>query len=64
MGTRLRFIIYRKVTTYIWNLYFPTAILVMMSWGSFFVVPEVVPGRMVLLVTNVLTLVHVFMAMR
>lgn len=35
-----------------------------MSWGSFVVVPEIVPGRMVLLVTTLLSLVTMFDTVR
>jgi hypothetical protein len=44
--------------------YVPTILFVVMSWGSFLVKPEVVPGRMVLLVTNLLSLVTLFEANR
>lgn len=44
--------------------YLPSTLFVVMSWGSFVVMPEVVPGRMVLLVTTLLSLVTMFDTIR
>lgn len=40
--------------------YLPSTLFVSISWGSFVVVPDIVPGRMVLLVTTLLSLVTMF----
>ncbi|XP_069686013.1 glycine receptor subunit alpha-1-like [Periplaneta americana] len=44
--------------------YIPTILFVVISWGSFLVKPDMVPGRMVLLVTNLLSLITMFEAVR
>ena len=41
------------------NVYLPTGTLVLISWISFFVPAELVPGRMALLVTIFLMLVNI-----
>ncbi|XP_069685975.1 glutamate-gated chloride channel-like [Periplaneta americana] len=55
---------HRKVMPYVLETYVPTTMFVVMSWGSFLVKPDVVPGRMVLLVTNLLSLITLFEATR
>lgn len=44
--------------------YFPSIIMVTVAWISFFVPSDVVPGRMVLCVTSLLTLVSMFNSVR
>uniref|UniRef100_A0A182Q7W9 Neurotransmitter-gated ion-channel transmembrane domain-containing protein n=1 Tax=Anopheles farauti TaxID=69004 RepID=A0A182Q7W9_9DIPT len=44
--------------------YLPSTLFVSISWGSFVVVPEIVPGRMVLLVTTLLSLITMFDTVR
>jgi hypothetical protein len=61
---RVHILLYRELNAYILETYLPTTIFVIISWGSFLVKPEVVPGRMVLLVTNLLSLVTLFEANR
>jgi len=61
---RVRILLYRQLSGYMLETYVPTILFVVMSWGSFLVKPEVVPGRMVLLVTNLLSLVTLFEANR
>ncbi len=39
----------------------PTAVFVSVTWISFLIPPEVVPGRMALLVTMLLVMVSVFL---
>jgi hypothetical protein len=41
------------------NVYFPSSILVVASWVSFLIPPELVPGRMSLLVTVLLMLISI-----
>ena len=42
------------------NFYFPSLIFVLVSWISFSIPPEVIPGRMALLITTLLVLVNLF----
>ncbi|KAJ8897339.1 hypothetical protein PR048_002685 [Dryococelus australis] len=62
----LRFwvILQRELTNYLLETYIPTGLFVIVSWGSFLINPEMVPGRMVLLVTNLLSLITLFEATR
>ncbi len=41
--------------------YLPTSLFVMASWISFLIPPEMVPGRMALLVTLLLVQVNIFL---
>ena len=50
----------RKMAFYIITYYFPTGMFVIVSWISFLVPPESVPGRMTILVTVFLCLVNIF----
>ena len=50
----------RKMAFYIITYYFPTGMFVIVSWISFLVPPESVPGRMTILVTVFLVLVNIF----
>lgn len=54
----------REVKSYLLENYLPSTLFVSMSWGSFVVVPEIVPGRMVLLVTTLLSLITMFDTVR
>ena len=49
----------RKVTPFLLNYYFPTGQLVVISWISFFIPCHMIPGRMALLVTVLLTIVNI-----
>ncbi|XP_069685976.1 glutamate-gated chloride channel-like [Periplaneta americana] len=62
----LRFwvILKRALKSHFLETYVPTTMFVVMSWGSFLVKSDIVPGRMVLLVTNLLSLVTLFEATR
>uniref|UniRef100_A0A1B0ETA9 Putative ligand-gated ion channel n=1 Tax=Lutzomyia longipalpis TaxID=7200 RepID=A0A1B0ETA9_LUTLO len=55
-SARLEITLSREVKSYLLENYLPSTLFVSMSWGSFVVVPEIVPGRMVLLVTTLLSL--------
>ncbi|XP_037772657.1 glutamate-gated chloride channel alpha-like [Penaeus monodon] len=46
------------------NVYVPSALFVVVSWASFFWPPEVVPGRTVLVITSLLTVVSMYAAVR
>merc|ERR1712045_441397 len=50
----------RKMGFYIITYYFPAGMFVIVSWISFLVPPESVPGRMTILVTVFLVLVNIF----
>lgn len=63
-SARLSITLSREVKSYLLENYLPSTLFVSMSWGSFIVVPEIVPGRMVLLVTTLLSLVTMFDTVR
>lgn len=46
-SARLEITLSREVKSYLLENYLPSTLFVSMSWGSFVVVPEIVPGRMV-----------------
>ena len=54
----------REIRSHLLESYLPSTLFVIMSWGSFVVIPEIVPGRMVLLVTTLLSLVTMFDTVR
>ena len=49
----------RSPTPYYMNVYLPTALLTVTSFMSFIIPADIVPGRMALLVTILLTLVNI-----
>ncbi len=53
-------VLQRHVSTYIITYYLPSGLFVIVSWISFLIPMEVVPGRMSLLVTLFLVLVNIF----
>lgn len=63
-SARLEITLSRELKSYIVEIYLPSTLFVSMSWGSFIVIPEVVPGRMVLLVTTLLSLLTMFDTVR
>ena len=50
----------RKTMHYIITCYLPSGMFVVVSWISFLVPPDIVPGRMTLLVTVFLVLINIF----
>ena len=50
----------RHASTYIFMYYLPSGLLVVVSWISFLIPVNVIPGRMILLVTAFLVLVNIF----
>lgn len=46
-SARLEITLSREVKSYLLENYLPSTLFVSLSWGSFIVVPEIVPGRMV-----------------
>ncbi|XP_041976829.1 gamma-aminobutyric acid receptor subunit delta-like isoform X3 [Aricia agestis] len=63
-AARLQIKLSRELRSYLLESYLPSALFVIISWGSFCVIPEIVPGRMVLLVTTLLSLVTMFDTVR
>ncbi|XP_028036799.1 gamma-aminobutyric acid receptor subunit delta-like isoform X2 [Bombyx mandarina] len=59
-AARMQIILSRELRSYLLESYLPSSLFVIISWGSFCVIPEIVPGRMVLLVTTLLSLVTMF----
>ena len=55
-----KMVLQRHVSTYIITYYLPSGLFVIVSWISFLIPMEVVPGRMSLLVTLFLVLVNIF----
>ncbi|KAI8434813.1 hypothetical protein MSG28_003319 [Choristoneura fumiferana] len=55
-AARLKITLSRELRGYLLESYLPSSLFVIISWGSFCVIPEIVPGRMVLLVTTLLSL--------
>lgn len=51
-SARLEITLSRELKSYLLEHYLPSTLFVSMSWGSFVVIPEVVPGRMVILDNN------------
>jgi hypothetical protein len=60
----MNIIMWRELRSYLLESYLPSSLFVIMSWGSFVVIPDMVPGRMVLLVTTLLSLVTMFDTVR
>ena len=54
----------RKRSQLIFQIYLPCILFVFVSWVSFLIRPQVVPGRMALLVTLFLVLVNIFNTVR
>ena len=50
----------RHYLKYLINWYFPSLIFVLVSWMSFLIPPDVIPGRMALLITLLLVLINMF----
>ena len=50
----------RAYKPYVINFYMPSTIFVMVSWISFLIPPDVIPGRMGLLITLLLVLINLF----
>ena len=50
----------RHFMSYIITYYLPSGLFVVVSWISFLIPPDIVPGRMALLITLFLVLVNIF----
>ena len=53
-------ILSRHVLKYLYIYYLPSGLFVVVSWVSFLIPPEVVPGRMAMLITLFLVLINIF----
>ena len=53
-------ILSRKMSFYIITYYLPSGLFVVVSWISFLIPPDIVPGRMALLITLFLVLINIF----
>merc|ERR1711874_522483 len=53
-------VLQRHVSHYLITYYLPSGLFVIVSWISFVVPPDIIPGRMALLVTLFLVLVNIF----
>jgi len=51
----------RKILIHLTEAFMPSTLFVALSWLSFLIPPDVVPGRMALLVTMLLVLVNIFL---
>ena len=58
--TGYEMVLNRNSLKYIVNYYLPSGLFVLVSWVSFLIPPEIVPGRMTLLVTIFLVLINIF----
>ncbi|XP_063729180.1 gamma-aminobutyric acid receptor subunit alpha-6-like isoform X2 [Symsagittifera roscoffensis] len=54
---RMDFVLRRKLTYFILQLYLPSAMVVMLSWVSFWIPRDSVPARAALAITTVLTMI-------
>ena len=57
-GLEMRLV--RNSQKYLYIYYLPSGLFVMVSWVSFLIPPEVVPGRMAMLITLFLVLINIF----
>ncbi len=57
-GVEIRFD--RHYLKYLYVYYLPSGLFVVVSWASFLIPPEVVPGRMAMLITLFLVLINIF----
>ena len=58
--TGLEMKLIRNSQKYLYIYYLPSGLFVVVSWVSFLIPPEVVPGRMAMLITLFLVLINIF----
>ncbi len=63
-GIRFQIQLKRKLSYHLVQTYVPSTLFVIVSWLSFLVPPESVPGRMAICMTTLLTLTAMFSAVR
>ena len=56
----MQIVLTRSLGPFILSVYLPSGMFVVMSWVSFFNPPDIVPARIVLLVTLCLVLINMF----
>ena len=56
----MQIVLSRSLGPFILSVYLPSGMFVVMSWVSFFIPPDIVPARIVLLVTLCLVLINMF----
>lgn len=54
----------RKIFVHLQETFFPTGLFVAVSWVSFLIPPDSIPGRMALLITLLLMLVNIFLRIK
>ncbi|KAK3882000.1 hypothetical protein Pcinc_013604 [Petrolisthes cinctipes] len=57
-----RLVLARQYTLHLLTIYVPSSLFVAVSWASFFWPPDVIPGRTVLIITSLLTVVSMYAA--
>lgn len=57
---RFKITLWREMLSFLVDIYLPSTLFVILSWGTFFVNPEIVPGRMVPLINFIYGLVKMF----
>ncbi|KAK7040075.1 Glycine receptor subunit alpha-2, partial [Halocaridina rubra] len=63
-SVQLRIILVRNISYHLMNTYIPSGLFVIVSWLTFFIPLDIVPGRMVLTITTLLTMVSMFSTVR
>ncbi|XP_027229105.2 glycine receptor subunit alpha-2 [Penaeus vannamei] len=63
-SVRVDIILSRKATYHLMNTYIPSSLFVFVSWLTFLIPPEHLPGRTVLTITTLLTIVSMFNTVR
>ena len=58
--TGLQMKLVRNSQKYLYIYYLPSGLFVVVSWVSFLIPPEVIPGRMAMLITLFLVLINIF----
>ena len=59
-GLEIKLKLSRRLSLHVTQTFIPSSMFVLISWLSLFIPPELVPGRMALSVTTLLTLVTMF----
>jgi hypothetical protein len=56
----MTYFVFRNKFKYITLYYLPSSLFVIVSWVSFLIPPEIVAGRMAMLITLLLVLINLF----
>ncbi|KAK8749862.1 hypothetical protein OTU49_015099, partial [Cherax quadricarinatus] len=59
---RARIVLARRYALHVLKVYIPSALFVAVAWASFFWPPDVIPGRTVLVITSLLTVMSMYAA--